>query len=251
MLNILFALIGLLTGALINVLADDLPDRARPRPPHCPQCDHPLPLSHWLAVGQWLWGGRACPHCGLATRSRNVAVELGTAALFALLPSVVAPELGWVTLAIVAFYQAVFILVIVIDVEHRLILHIVTFPTTLLAIGLSEFLANNGWRSAAVGAVAGFVVFYIFFLIGQMAFGPGALGFGDVTLSMTMGAMLGFKLILLALVLGILIGGVLSVLLIVSGRVSRHSYVPYGPFLALAGMVMVVWGEQIFQWYLG
>ena len=251
MTNLLFAFIGLLTGGLINLLADDLPDRIRPQAPHCPRCGHAHPASQWLAVGQWLWGGRACAQCGLPTRTRNLAVELGTAALFALLPSVVDPALGWATLAIVAFYQAVFILVIVIDVEHRLILHVVTFPTTLLAIGLSEFLANHGWRSAAVGAVTGFLIFYVFFLIGQMAFGPGALGFGDVTLSMTMGAMLGFKLIVLALVMGILIGGVLSVLLIASGRVSRHSYVPYGPFLAIAGMIMVVWGEQIFHWYWG
>lgn len=246
MTNLLFGIIGLLVGGLINVLADDLPERERPQAPHCPRCGHTHGVGSWLAVGQWLWGGRACASCGLATRPRNLAVELGTAVLFAALPSLVE---GWVPLAIIAFYEAVLVLVIVIDMEHRLILHIVTFPTTLLAIGLSEFLVGNGWRSAAVGAVTGFLIFYIFYWIGQIVFGPGALGFGDVTLSMTMGAMLGFKLIIFALVLGILIGGIISTLLILLRFASRHSYIPYGPFLALAGMVMLVWGEWFWVWY--
>lgn len=250
MLNVLFAFIGWLVGGVINVLGDDLPDRVRPQAPHCPRCGTPRPVVSWLAVGHWLWGGRACANCQLPIPRRHLAVEMGTAVLFAALPSLITS--GWPQLLITAFYLAVLILIIVIDMEHKLILHVVTFPTTLLAIGLSEWMVGqNNWKLAAVGAVTGFLIFYIFFWLGQFIFGPGALGFGDVTLSMTMGAMLGFELIPFTLMLGILIGGVLTTLLLLTRRLNRSNYIPYGPFLAVAGMIMLLWGPQLYQWYVG
>ena len=82
-------------------------------------------------------------------------------------------------------------------------------------------------------------------------YGPGALGFGDVTLSMTMGAMLGALLIVFTLILAILIGAVTAAgILLVYGR-ERRIYIPYGQFLAVAAMIMLVWGQQIVSWYLG
>jgi leader peptidase (prepilin peptidase)/N-methyltransferase len=68
---------------------------------------------------------------------------------------------------------------------------------------------------------------------------------------MTLGAMLGFPYVVFALVLGIMLGGLISFGLIVSGRLSMRSYVAYGPFLAMAGIITVVWGQQILSWYLG
>lgn len=128
--SVVFALAGLLVGALINVLADDLPARVRPSRPHCPRCGHRYVPSRWLAVGRVLQGG-ACPNCGHPTRNRALYVEIGTAALFAVLPWLISPA---VDLVIYTIYIAVLILVIVIDLEHRLILHVVTFPATGFAL---------------------------------------------------------------------------------------------------------------------
>ena len=85
--NLVFALIGLLVGGLLNVLADDLPTRIRPKSPHCPRCDHRYSPSRWLAIGRLLRGGR-CPNCDLPTRRRAIWLEIGTALVFAALPLV-------------------------------------------------------------------------------------------------------------------------------------------------------------------
>jgi leader peptidase (prepilin peptidase)/N-methyltransferase len=104
---------------------------------------------------------------------------------------------------------------------------------------------------AVLGAGVGFGVFFALYWLGRRLFGPGALGFGDVMLSAMMGAMLGFPYIVFALVIGILLGGAISLLLILVRRLSMQSYVAYGPFLAMAGIITVVWGEQILAWYVG
>lgn len=247
MLNVLFAVIGLLTSGAINILADDLPARVRPRPPHCPRCGYVYGPSGWLAIGRVIQGG-TCPECGLPTRRRAITVEIGSLLLFATLPWLIMPA---VDLIIYSVYIAVLILVIVIDLEHRLILHVVTFPTTAFALVGSFFLTDNNLRLAIVGAVAGFIFFYLAYLLGKRLFGAGALGFGDVTLATMMGAMLGFQRIFFALVLGILLAGIFSLLALASRRASRRTYFPYGPFLAIGGITMIIWGDQIYHWVTG
>jgi prepilin signal peptidase PulO-like enzyme (type II secretory pathway) len=168
--------------------------------------------------------------------------------LFALLPLFYTEPAA---LLLNSLYIAVLILVIVTDLEHRLIFHAVTFPATFWAIIGSFFLADNTWWLALGGAAAGFLIFYIFYWLGRLLFGPGALGFGDVTLSMMMGAMLGFHRIIFTLVLGIFIGGIFSLLLVLSRRANRRMKLPYGPYLAIAGIIMLIWGMQFLEWYAG
>jgi leader peptidase (prepilin peptidase) / N-methyltransferase len=236
---------GLLAGGLINALADDLPRRLRPRLPHCRECGVRYPVWAWLGVGRLLFSQGACPACGGGTGWRAPAVEIGLAVWLGLLPLWVS---GWERLAVVGGYTAVLLLIMVIDLETKLILHVVTFPTTVIALILSNFMPGyNSFPLALLGAVTGFLIFYILYWVGQLTFGPGALGFGDVTLSMTLGAMLGFHLIIFTLVLGMLIGGITSLILVLSGR--RGLYLPYGQYLALAGMIMLVWGQTFFAWY--
>lgn len=244
-LNIIFAFAGLLVGGILNVLADDLPARASPAPPHCPHCQRRFDPGRWLALLRLVRGGQ-CPHCGEPVSRRHILVEVVTALIFAVLPTLISNP---VDLLFGAAYVAILILVIVIDLEHRLILHKVTFPSTLLALAGSLFVSNNSLPLALIGAALGFVIFYCLYWLGKQLFGPGALGFGDVTLSTTLGAMVGFPYIVFALVIGIMLGGLISFGLIISGRLSMRSYVAYGPFLALAGIITVLWGERILSWY--
>ena len=244
MLNVLYAVVGLLAGGLINVLADDLPARVRPRRPHCPQCGHVYGPLGWLATGRKLQGG-ACPECALSTRRRALLVEIGTTLLFAVLPWLITPTLD---LVIYSAYIAILILVIVIDVEHRLVLHVVTLPTMVFALAASYLLDDTNVRLALVGGLVGFVLFFLVYLLGQRLFGPGALGFGDVTLAATLGFMLGFHRVFFALVLGILLAGLWSLLGLLTGRISRRTHFAYGPFLAVAGIVMIIWGDRIYAW---
>jgi prepilin signal peptidase PulO-like enzyme (type II secretory pathway) len=246
-LSLLFALAGVLVGGVINVLADDLPARVRPRRPHCPRCGDVYQPSGWLGLSRQLLIG-ACPQCQLPLRRRLPLVEVATALTFGALAWLIAPA---VDLAIYALYAAVLNLVIVIDVEHRLILHIVTLPTTIAALILSVPLTDNGPLLAVAGAATGFVLFYLAYQLGRRMFGAGALGFGDVTLAMTLGAMLGLHRIFFALVLGILLGGLWSVLALATGRMTRRTYFAYGPFLALGGLAMIAWGQAVLSWFTG
>jgi leader peptidase (prepilin peptidase)/N-methyltransferase len=170
-------------------------------------------------------------------------------ALFALLPTQI-PEPT--DLGVDSIYIGILILVIVIDLEHRLILNVVTFPATALALGGSVIVTQreNTLPLALVGAITGFVLFYMVYQGGQLLFGPGALGYGDVKLAMAMGAMLGFHRILFALMLAIVLGGLISAaILFVNRRVNRRTYLPYGQYLAIAGILMLIWGVRVFEWY--
>lgn len=245
MLNIIFALLGLLVGGIINILSDDLPARVRPRLPHCRQCDYRYGPAGWLAVGRRLQG-RTCPVCGHMHRRRPLVVEVATLLIYAALPTLISPTTD---LVIYSVFIAVLILIIVVDVEHRLVLHAVTFPTMIFATAASFLLSDSSPKLAVVGGIVGFVFFFLAYLIGQRLFGPGALGFGDVTLATTMGLMLGFHRIFFALILGILLAGLWSLLGLLSGRFSRRTYFAYGPFLAAAGIVTVIWGDRFYAWF--
>lgn len=250
MIVLLFGLLGWLAGVTINVLADDLPLRQRPSNPLCPSCGHGYHGVGWSGIGRWVRCGGRCPGCGRAQQRRPVVVEVGTAVLFAALPLLIADP---IVLAVDALYMAILVLIIVIDLEHRLILNVVVYPATLLALALSLLVppGENGILLALVGTAVGFVLFYALYWLGGRLFGRGALGFGDVKLAMLLGAMLGFHRILFALFLAIVLGGVVSVVLLVSGRARRRTVLPYGQYLAIAGMVLLIWGGDVLAWYLG
>ena len=244
MLNFLFALIGLLIAIVINVLADDLPLRIRPLPPHCPRCAHIHKPVHWLGLVR-----RQCPECGQRVRQRVIWVEVGTAVLFACLPSLI-PEPR--NLIVNSFYIAVLILVIVIDLEHKLILNVVTLPVTAVALAASLIVTRdqNTILLAATGAVLGLIIGYIMYGFGALVFGAGAFGYGDVKLAMAMGAMMGLHRIPFALIIGIVLGGLISLLLLVTRLVSRRDALPYGQYLAIGGIIMLIWGVEIFNSYI-
>jgi leader peptidase (prepilin peptidase) / N-methyltransferase len=246
MLNLLFAFIGLWAGGVINVLADDLPERRSPRSPRCPHCHFAYRGLDWLSVVRYARNAGACPNCAAPMRRRLLWVEVGTAAVFAALPWLITNP--W-NLAIYSIYVAVLILIIVIDLEYRLILHVVTFPTTIFAVLAAFVLTDNSLPSALLGAATGYIFFLLAYWLGRGLFGAGALGFGDVTLAMTMGAMLGFHRILFTLVLAILLGAGVTLLLLLTGRVKLRSHLAYGPYLALAAIFMILWGDQVIRAY--
>ncbi len=249
--NLLFGLLGIIVGSAINMLADNLPERTKVQRPYCIECGHVHSYSHWLAIGRWLWGGRRCANCGAAIPTRALLVEISTAVSFGVLPSLIVEP---VNLAVNSLFIALLILIIVIDLEHRLILNLITYPATVAALLASLLVTNdqNTLPLALVGAAVGFLMFFIAYWAGQLMFGPGALGFGDVKLAMLLGAMLGFHRIVFALVLAVLLGGVISLMVVlINRRVNRKTYLPYGQYLAVAGIFMLIWGTQVVSWYTG
>jgi leader peptidase (prepilin peptidase)/N-methyltransferase len=243
--TLLYPLVGLLLGALINLLADDLPERRRPRRPRCAACERVYRPLWWFGLVRKL--GRRCPECHAPERWRPLLVEVGMALILGLLWGRYQHLSG--ELLVVSIYFAAFVLILVTDMEHRLILHVVTVPAIAFALAASFLTVSP--LAALLGAAVGFTLFYASYLIGRLAFGAGAMGFGDVTLATFIGTAVGFPLVVVALLTGILAGGMITLLLLLTRIRRLQSKVPYGPFLLIGAAVTLLWGDQIVAWYLG
>ncbi len=254
----LFAILGLLVGSFLNVCIDRLPQNksiAFP-PSHCEACQHKLAVKDLIPVFSYLRLRGRCRYCQASVSRRLFWVELATAVIFALLcwHYNLSAELG-----VMAFYACLFIVIFVIDLEHGLILNKVVYPSMVVALLLAlipqSWLTETFWltpvikpgiASAALGGGIGFVIFLLIALVSR-----GGMGWGDVKLAALIGLATGFPLIFVAIIMGAILGGIVAVGLLLSRRRKRRETIPFGPFLALAAMVTLLWGSNILDWYLG
>jgi len=143
---------------------------------------------------------------------------------------------------VAGFYIVILLLIMVVDIRQRRILNVIALPATVLALLISLTQGTRFFYLTFLGALIGVLFFYLLFWFGKRLYGPGALGFGDVKLAMLLGAMLGFQHILFTLALGLLLAGVTGVILLCAGRrFHLRSTLPFGVFLAWAGIIMLVW----------
>jgi leader peptidase (prepilin peptidase)/N-methyltransferase len=147
-------------------------------------------------------------------------------------------------LLIVSFHTTVLMLVTITDLEHRLIFNLVMLPSILIAVTLVFFTPGLSWFSALIGGIGAFILMYLAALAAR-----GGLGEGDVTLSAYLGFILGFPKILLSLTFGVFLGGFTALFLLATGQVGLKSYIPYGPFLTISGWIMLIWGDEIWDYF--
>lgn len=237
-----YAIVGLLVGGWLNVLADDLPGRHRPGKPRCTTCGASRSPRSWLSTLAYLLAQGRCSHCTAPVPLRGACVELGTATVFAYLFA----RFGLTDrMLLYSIYSTIFILVTVTDLEHRLILNVVIGPAIVLALVAGPFTYGLGWKSMLAGGVIGFLTFYILALLW-----PGGMGFGDVKLAAFIGLITGFQGVIVALIVTFLAGGTISLFLLVTRIRSLRDYIPYGPFLVIGGMVALLWGQSIVDAYM-
>jgi prepilin signal peptidase PulO-like enzyme (type II secretory pathway) len=151
------------------------------------------------------------------------------------------------------FYACLFIIIFVIDLEQGLILNKVAYPSMVVALLLALypwpwFNESMGMRVAysALGGAIGFVIFLLIALISR-----GGMGWGDVKLAALIGLATGFPHVFVAIIMGAILGGIVAVALVIAKRRKRREAIPFGPFLALAAMVTLLWGSNILSWYMG
>jgi prepilin signal peptidase PulO-like enzyme (type II secretory pathway) len=246
-MTIVFTILGLLVGGLVNQLGSDLPARRSLTRPHCPYCGRMRPWWQWLSLPSYLTGHAACPSCDAAIRLRYPLVEIGMAVTYGYLWIVLGPS---IQLALYLIYSTIFALILVTDIERRLILNAVTYPAILFAFVASFFTPGMTWWSALAGGAIGFAFFFLAALVGNALFGSGALGGGDVKLAAFVGLITGFPLVIEAMVLTILIGAAVSLLLLITRVRSLHDPIPYGPFLVAGAVVTLTWGYELAGWFL-
>lgn len=240
---LLYAIIGLLVGGVLNALADTMPHKERLRAPGCAHCHVQRRPLVWLTTLGYLLDRGRCPSCGAPLPLRAALVELGTAVVFAFLYN----RYGLTGhMLLLSVYMAILILITVIDLEHRLVLNRVIGPAILLALIAGPFTPDLNWKRMLVGGVVGFMSFYIVAVLR-----PGAMGAGDVKLAAFIGLITGFPVVILALFVTIFAGGLISLFLVVTRIRSMRDYIPYGPFLVVGGAFALLWGGPIMDDYLG
>jgi len=256
-------LLGLSLGILVNLLADSLPLARTLQRPHCAACTAPRSIVAWSGLLAAFTPRRACAYCGTKRRLRAILVE-AVSLIGAVILAQVNPEPNvYFPTMLVGF---IFLLIMVIDIEHRLILHRVTLPAGILFFLLAGFNPDLTYaRSLIVGAL-GFVFFFLLYLMGDlfgkwMAQRKGydqsevAFGFGDVTLATVIGLLLGFPAVIEALFRGIIYAGIFSIGYIIylklRQRYSSFIPFPYGPFLILGAQWVYFQGWTSLERLLG
>jgi leader peptidase (prepilin peptidase)/N-methyltransferase len=252
LLIIIFALLGLAVGSFLNVCIDRLPqNKSIVFPPsHCEACQHKLAAKDLIPVFSYLRLRGRCRYCQASVPRRLFWVELATGVVFALLAwhYGLSPEL-----AVMIFYACLFIIVFVIDLEQGLILNKVVYPSMVVALLLAllpqsrlTLMIEPGIASAALGGAIGFALFLLIAIVSR-----GGMGWGDVKLAALIGLATGFPLVFVAIIMAAILGGIVAVALVIAKKRKRRQTIPFGPFLAVAAMITLLWGSNIMSWYLG
>jgi len=257
LLIVIFALLGAAIGSFLNVCADRLPAGGSLLwpPSHCDACQRRLSFGDLIPVFSYLWLRRRCRYCHKPIPKRSFWLEVSCGLLFALLYWHLGLTAG---LAVVIFYSCVFIVILVIDLEHHLILNKIVYPTALAALIINIFLPHPGFLTGIIDGPAagvadcilGGAIGFIFLLIPAII-SPRGMGLGDVKMAGLIGLVLGSGLVFVALLSGIIIGGLVAIFLLLFRIKGRKEGIPFGPFLSLTTIGTLLWGNHILNWYLG
>ncbi len=265
---VIAGLIGIFAGGLINVLADELPERRPMRPPRYPD-GAPRPPIAWLGITAFLFGRRTSPN-GFDLPWRHPLTEITTAALMILAVLSAADEPRMTTLQLIFWliYMAIFVLITVIDLEHRLILFVVIIPSCVLALidsVVTEYGADTG--GALLGAALGFGVFFLLYLggfvftyiIGKLRgreIYEVAFGYGDVMLITLSGLILGWQPLIVAMFITVFLGAFGALLYLALRQLAGNKYhlftpLPYGQYIIVATIAMLLFAPEITVWLRG
>jgi leader peptidase (prepilin peptidase)/N-methyltransferase len=239
------AFIGALFGSFFNVVAYRLPrgeSLARPRS-RCPGCQTPIKPYDNVPILSWLALRGKCRACGSRISPRYPLVEFGTAALCALvIVAKGADEDAVLGLALVLLLVPVTL----IDLDHRIIPNKLMIVGAVVAPALVLLVAPDDIVEHLIAGVAAGG----FFLLAVLAY-PRGMGVGDIKLAGVLGLFLGRAVgpaVFIALVAGTLVGALIMARKGVAE--GRKTAVPFGPFLALGGVVALFWGDAMVDWYL-
>lgn len=271
-LIILSLLIGLCIGSFLNVVIHRLPkmmerewqgqcaelrgetleslpafDLSRPRS-RCPACGHQIRAVENIPVVSYLFLRGRCAGCGNGISLRYPLIELltGLTSAFAAWhfgfgwPAFGALILIWSLIALAA-----------IDFDTQLLPDSITLP--LLWIGLAFNLNHHftDLSSAVIGAMLGYMALWCVFWAFKLATGKEGMGYGDFKLLAALGAWLGWQMLPVIILLSSIVGAAVGIALIVFARHGRNIPIPFGPYLAAAGLIALFWGQELTQTYLG
>jgi leader peptidase (prepilin peptidase) / N-methyltransferase len=235
--------LGLLIGSFLNVVAYRLPRGESLLWPasHCPGCEQPIKPYDNVPVLSWLLLRGECRNCDTRISPRYPAIELLTAVAFGAIVVLngVDKDLIWELP-----FAAMLIAVAGIDLEHRIIPNKVLLPSAVFAVATAIALRPDDLAELGIAGAAAFMAF----LLAALAY-PAGMGMGDVKLAGVMGLFLGTAVIP-SLFIAFLTGTIVGVAVIAKhGADGRKKGVPFGPFVALGGLVGLLAGTELIDLY--
>ena len=270
-------LFGLLVGSFLNVvihripkmmeatwrqeareLLEQPPPKGEETPPifnlvtpgsHCPHCNHRIRWYENVPVVSWALLKGRCSGCKAAISKRYPIIEL----LTALVAGLCAWRFGYDPWLIFMLYGSFTLLALaVIDLDTTLLPDDLTYPLLwagLLAavLGISPVSLSD----AVIGAMAGYLALWSLYWVFKLLTGKEGMGYGDFKLLAALGAWLGWQYLPVVVLLSSVVGLVFAVSMMASGSVKRDQGIPFGPYLAIAGWIALLWGEVIVSSYLG
>ncbi|MCV4271851.1 A24 family peptidase [Pseudomonas capsici] len=264
--------LGLLVGSFLNVVVYRLPKMmeqdwkiqarevlglpAEPKPdtfnlilPHssCPQCKHRIRAWENIPVISYLALGGKCSNCKTPISKRYPLVELTCG----ILSGYIAWHFGfgWQAAAILVLSWGLLAMSLI-DADHQLLPDSLVLPLLWLGLIVNVFGLFTSLNDAIWGAVAGYLALWSVFWLFKLLTGKEGMGYGDFKLLGMLGAWGGWQILPLTILLSSLVGAVLGVMLMRIRQVEAGTPIPFGPYLAIAGWIALLWGGQITDSYL-
>lgn len=267
------ALLGLVVGSFLNVVIYRLPvmmERAWrqqcqelleqpegeaeapfnllvPRS-RCPSCGHLIGALENIPLVSFLLQRGRCAHCGSAIGMRYPLIEAFTAVLTAAVVWHFGPT--WEAVAAMGLTWALVALSFI-DIDHQLLPDDITLPLLWLGLILAMFGLFTDLQSAVIGAVAGYLALWSIYHLFRLVTGKEGMGYGDFKLLAMLGAWMGWQQLPMIILLSSLVGAVLGLSMVLLRGHDRNVPIPFGPYLAAAGWLALVWGNDLTTWYLG
>lgn len=237
--------IGASIGSFLNVCIYRLPLKQSivSPPSHCPVCNTPIRFYDNIPVLSFIILGGKCRTCRTPISVQYVSVEIFNAIGYIFLFREFGPSPEFIIYAL--FFSSLVVLS-VIDLYYKILPDVITIPGIILGITLSAFILSTGLKNSIVGALIGGGLFYIVAVVSR-----GGMGGGDIKLIAMIGAFLGWRDVIITIMLASFTGAVVGVMMMIFLGKGRKYAIPFGPFLALGGMISMFFSEAIIEWYLG
>ncbi|MEQ6292320.1 prepilin peptidase [Vogesella sp. GCM10023246] len=262
---------GLLVGSFLNVVIHRLPKMMEQRwlaecaelqgqeapaanynlffpPSACVHCHAPIRAWQNIPLLSFALQRGRCSHCGGAISWRYPLVELVSGLMLAGFAWQWGLGATWVWVSV---FGLLLLVLTLIDAATQLLPDDLTLP--LLWLGLLYNL-NDGFvplEQAVIGAMAGYLTLWSVYWLFKLATGKEGMGYGDFKLLAALGAWLGWQMLPLIILLSSLVGALVGIGLMLAARHGRGQPLPFGPYLAAAGLLAFLWGKPIMAWYLG
>ena len=213
---------------------------------HCPNCKHEITALENIPVLSYLLQGGKCKNCKVSISLRYPIVESLTG-VFTLL---IAYQYGygWLTLALLILTWSLIVLTMI-DYDHQLLPDDITIPILWLGLIINYFELITTLEAAVLGAIAGYLILWAVYWLFKILTGKEGMWHGDFKLLAALGAWMGWEVLPQIILFSSLIGALIGLgLIIIKGR-DKNIPIPFGPYLAGAGFVSLLWSNELTQMY--